>query len=199
MAASQIEEYCKQFAAIQIQAKELVAGLSEPQFNWRPAPGQWSTEECLGHLIIAGQWALREIEPAIERAKARGLTGNGPFRFGPVERFMLNLTEPPVRRKLPAPRQFVPAHGQPITAILPTFLHLQSQFMLQLERADGLDLALIKLPSPISRFLRFSLVFMFAHTAAHERRHLMQARRVREQLPLADTNSEPLKSHPAVI
>jgi hypothetical protein len=52
-----------------------------------------------------------------------------------------------------------------------------------LERADGLDLRRIKVATPISRFLKMSLGMMFAQAAAHEQRHLMQARRVREQLP----------------
>jgi hypothetical protein len=53
-----------------------------------------------------------------------------------------------------------------------------------LERADGLDLRRVKVATPISRFLKMSLGAMFAQIAAHERRHLEQARRVREKLPL---------------
>ena len=88
-----------------------------------------------------------------------------------------------MRDPLPAPGRFVPLHGQPVTAVLPTFLHAQDQFTLQLERADGLDLRHVKVATPISLFLRMSLGMMFAQVAAHERRHLAQARRVQEKLP----------------
>ena len=43
----------------------------------------------------------------------------------------------------------------------------------------------VKVQTPISRFLRLSLGAMLAQIAAHERRHMDQARRVREMLPSA--------------
>jgi hypothetical protein len=66
---------------------------------------------------------------------------------------------------------------------LPTFLHLESQFILQAEAARGLDLRRVKVSTPFSRFLRMSLGMMFAQAAAHQRRHLEQATRVFHQLP----------------
>ena len=60
----------------------------------------------------------------------------------------------------------------------------RASFQLQMERAEGLDLARIKVATPISRFLKMSLGAMFEQAAAHERRHIEQARRVREKLPL---------------
>ena len=62
------------------------------------------------------------------RGKAKGITGTGPFEYPIWERFILRETEPPVRHQMPAPKRFVPVHGQPITGILPTFLHVQRQF-----------------------------------------------------------------------
>lgn len=183
MADPELEQYRQQFAAIQARTRELTAGLNEERFNWRAAPHQWSIEECLAHLTIVGQWEVKAIENAIDATKARGLTGNGPFRYGAFERFLVRMTEPPVRRKVRSPRRFLPLHGQPLTAVVPTFLHLQSQLLLQIERAEGLDLARVKVATPISRLFKLSLGMTFAQTAAHERRHLEQAQRVREMLP----------------
>jgi hypothetical protein len=122
------------------------------------------------------------VEKAVDEAKAKGITGAGPFEFPAWERFILRETEPPVRHQMPAPKRFVPIHGQPITGVLPTFLHVQRQFGIQIERADGLDLRRVKVPTPISRLLKLSLGATIAQAAAHERRHLAQARRVRERL-----------------
>jgi len=180
--ATELEEYQQQIENIKAEARELTLGLSESQFNWRPAPDEWSIEECLSHLTMVGQWELRAIEQAVERGRAGGVTGTGPFSYGPVERFIVDMTQPPVRAKLPDPRRFVPLHGQPVTAILPTFLHVQSMFQLQMQRAEGLDLARVKVPTPISRLMRLSLGATFAQATAHESRHLEQARRVREKL-----------------
>jgi len=183
MAVSELEGYRQQFQLIAEQAQELTAGLSEARFNWRPASGQWSIEECLAHLILVGNQEISALEDAIRRGKERGITSSGPFSYGPVERYVLRLTEPPVRQPISAPRRFRPLHGQPVTAVMPTFLHMQSQLMRHAESAEGLDLRRVKVATPISRFLRLSLGAMFAQIAAHERRHLEQARRVRHQLP----------------
>jgi hypothetical protein len=57
---------------------------------------------------------------------------------------------------------------------------VQREFIRLAELAKGLDLVRVKVRSPISRFIRFSLGITLAQQAAHERRHLEQARRVRE-------------------
>lgn len=153
------------------------------RFNWRPSPADWSIEECLSHLTMVGQWEIRAIETAIDEGKQRGLSGAGPFEYRAIDRFIIHQTEPPVRSPMPASKRFVPLHGQPVTAVLPTFQHVQSQLILQAGRAEGLDLRRVKVATPISRLLKMSLGAMFAQIAAHERRHLDQAWRVREKLP----------------
>jgi len=183
MPVSELEAYRQQFQSIAEQAQELTEGLSEARFNWRPAPDQWSIEECLGHLILVGSQEVIALEDAIRRGKERGITGSGPFSYGPIERYVVRLTEPPVRQPMSAPMRFRPLHGQPVTAVMPTFLHLQNQLMRHTEAAEGLNLRRVKVPTPISRYLRLSLGAMFAQIAAHERRHLEQARLVRHQLP----------------
>ena len=175
--------YRQQFEAIIEETKALVQGLSEEQFNWQPGAGQWSVEECLAHLTMVGQVELNFIEKAIEDGRTRGLTGSGPFRYSAIERYIIRETEPPNRRSLSAPKRFIPAHNQPQTAVMPTYYHVQRMFILQLERADGLDLKRVKAATPISRFLKLSLGAAFEQAAAHERRHLVQARRVREKIP----------------
>ena len=183
MSVSELEGYRQQFQLIADEGAELAAGLNEADFNWRPGPHQWSIEECLAHLISVGDREVLALEDAIRRGKERGLTSQRPFSPGPIERFILGMTEPPVRHPMSAPLRFRPLHGQPVTAVLPTFLHLQSQLMARAEAAEGLDLRKVKVATPVSRWLRLSLGAMFAQIAAHERRHLEQARRVRRQLP----------------
>jgi DinB family protein len=184
VAAAELEQYSREIESIRSQARELTQGLNEAQFNWRPAPDQWSIEECLSHLTMVGQWELRAIEQAIEEGRSRGLTGAGPFEYTGIDRLAVDLTKPPARMRVSTRRHFVPLHGQPVTAILPTFLHVQSQLLLQMERAAGLDLRRIKVVTPISRFLKLSLGMMFAQIAAHEQRHMEQAWRVHKKLPL---------------
>jgi len=184
---AELEAYHQQFEQITKDAADLVEGLTEEEFNWRPAAGAWSIEECLSHLTMVGHAELANIEQAIDQGRARGRTGTPPFEYPALERLILRETEPPVRHTLPAPKRFTPLHNQPLTAVMPTFNHVQSMFLRQIERSDGLDLRRVKVVTPISRLLKISLGTTFAQAAAHERRHLAQARRVRARIPQGAT------------
>jgi hypothetical protein len=56
---------------------------------------------------------------------------------------------------------------------------LQGQLALQLEQASGLDLERIKVPAPGLGPVKLNLHVTLAWIAAHQRRHLWQARQVR--------------------
>ena len=175
----ELAELDRQFAAAKAEASELVNGLKESQFNWRPDARIWSIAECLQHLNIVGDRYAHVLEKTLAEARARGLVGQGPFGYGWLGKWILVNTEPPPKRKVKAARSLTPAYGQPITAVLPTFLHLQEQLALRLEQANGLDLARVKVPVPGFGPVKLNLHITFARIAAHERRHLWQARQVR--------------------
>ncbi len=174
----ELSELAQQFLNVKSDSAELVIGLKETQFNWRPNPDSWSMAECLLHLNIAGDRYAHLLEKIIDDARSRGLTAAGPFSHGRFSRWILANTEPSAKRKTKAPRAFTPAYGQPLTAVMPTFLHLQDQLALLIEKANGLDLARIKVPAP-GLPIKVNLYVTFAWLAAHERRHLWQARQVR--------------------
>ena len=46
-------------------------------------------------------------------------------------------------------------------------------------QADGLDLERIKVPSPVTNLIKYNLGMAFWIQTAHDRRHLWQAREVR--------------------
>jgi len=178
---AELADLQQQFSAIRMEATGLVDGLDNGQFNWRPEAGRWSISECLAHLNIVGERYLRELEPTVAEARERGCTGAGPFGRGWVGGWILANTEPPPKRKFNARRfRSVPAPDQPITAVLPTFLHLQERVARLVESADGLDLGRIKVPAPGMGPVRLNLYATLAWIAAHERRHLWQARQVRQ-------------------
>jgi hypothetical protein len=175
----ELAELDRQFAAAKAEASELVDGLQESQFNWRPGAQAWSMAECFLHLNMVGDRCVHLLEMTLADARGRGRLGDGPFGYGWLGKWIISHTEPPSKHKFKAPRAFAPANGQPITAVLPTFRHLQEQFSQQLQQASGLDLARIRVPAPEARPLRFNLQLTFTWIAAHERRHLWQARQVR--------------------
>ncbi|HLY19286.1 MAG TPA: DinB family protein [Bryobacteraceae bacterium] len=172
---AQIEQ---QLVAVKAEASSLVNGLKITQFNWRPDGRGWSVAECLLHLNMVGHRYVNELDAVLAEARAQGRTAAGPFGYGMFGKWILENTEPPPKRKFKARRPFRPTEDQPVTAVLPTFLHLQDQLSRQLEQASGLDLAHIKVPAPGFGPVRLNLHITLAWIAAHERRHLWQARQV---------------------
>jgi hypothetical protein len=168
-----------EFEAAKADARDLLAGLDDPAFNWRRMPGTWSMAECLDHLNLTGRKYLRALDRAIEAGRAKGLLGAGPFRYGLLESWTVRAMDAPPMFRIKAPKAFVPAPEAPLAESLASFLALQDEFQKSLGRADGLDLRRVKARSPVSRHIKFSLGKAFAGIAAHQRRHLWQARQLR--------------------
>lgn len=177
----ELAEYQEQFTANRREAAVLCSGLSDVQFNWRPEPGRWSIAECLLHLNVGAEVFTHQIEIATDRGRVRGLLAPGPFRYGFLSRWLMRSLEPPVRTRYKIPRQFYPAFGvqHRVTEVLRQFEGAGRRWDECLRRANGLDLARVKVPSPAVPLLRFQLGARFAGQAAHERRHLWQGKQVR--------------------
>lgn len=168
------------FEAAKADARELVAGLPDASFNWRRAPRTWSMGECFDHLNVVGRKYLRAVDRAIEKGRREGLTGVGPFRYGLLEGLFVRTMEPPPRFRFRAPAAFTPASDVRRHDALAAFLALQDELQERLVQAEGLDLRRLKTPSPVSRYLKLSLGKAFEGVAAHQRRHLWQARQVKK-------------------
>lgn len=182
--APQLADFDAQYAAIAARADALVSGLTAAQCNWRPAPGRWSIAECLRHLIAADSLYLVKMDQMIAEARAKGLTGPGPYRFGWFGAWFARSLEPPPRFKVKTQRVFDIARGRdwPVEETLADFGALVAGLRDRLRRANGVELGRVKTTSPAARLLSFSLGACFAILAAHERRHLWQAEQVRTAL-----------------
>ena len=114
---------------------------------------------------------------AIARAgdAGRGHAGE-PFRLGIVGRWMVGSMEPPVRRRMRAPRVIAPAGGVALAEAVTDFVDSQRELRRCVGSAAGLDLGGVRIRSPLAPILRMRLGTAFALVAAHQRRHLWQAR-----------------------
>jgi hypothetical protein len=179
----ELAEYQRHFRANRGEAQRLCRDLGTPQFNWRPAVDRWSIGECLMHLNVSARVFSAAIEAAIDRGRAHGQVAAGPFRYGPFTRWLNRSLEPPIRIRYRSPRLFYPPSGieYEVAATLDVFTAAERRWEDCLSRANGLDLARVKVPSPALPMLRFSLGAVFAGQATHERRHLWQAQQVRAE------------------
>lgn len=178
-----LQEMLRQLDAIKAEAHAVSAGLSESQFNWRPGEGRWSIAECLVHLNRSVTATLPAFDRAIAEGRAKGRTaeGGGPARYGWFSRWMIASMEPPPKRRMKTfPIFQVPVGGSHTLAkVLPEFIVTRDQLVQRIRQADGLDLTRNRTVSPVTRLLRMPLGAYLQFVIAHDRRHLWQARQVR--------------------
>ncbi len=169
------------------EAQTLVAGLTEAQGGWRPAPGSWSIAECLDHLATANRVYLDAMTPPAARALSEGRRRRRPALPGVIGRWFIGSLEPPAkplyRRK--APRLIAPRNAPPLADAVAAFLASHDAARGFLRRYADIDLASVRFPNPFVRGVRFSLATGLHVIAAHERRHLWQAWRIRRGMEAA--------------
>jgi hypothetical protein len=170
-----------QLDAIRREADALTRRLTDEQFNWQPDPTRWSIAHCLQHLVVSADGLLERQEAAIDRARRRGLLSDGPYRHSSRIGAMIAASiEPPPKRRFKSARRLIPSGRYSIEDVLPAFQRRQDSLKQLIARARGVDLGKTRVPLPGVSILRLTLGQSFAFTLGHERRHLWQARAVRE-------------------
>jgi len=162
-------------------ARAVAAGMSRSMGTWRAQPGSWSVAECLDHLATGNRVYLAAMQPAAERALRRGSTRRRPAEPGLIGGWFVRYLEPPVRAglKSKAPRTIRPRPSPELDDALSAFLDSQAAVRAFLCSYANIDLAGVRFANPFIRGVRFSLATGLHVLAAHERRHLWQAWRVR--------------------
>lgn len=170
------------FDAAEEDARALLNGLDETLGTWRPQPGSWSVAECLDHLASGNRVYLRAMAPPAQQAVAHGRRRRNPAVPGLIGRWFVGTFEPPVRPqfRLKAPRTIRPRPSPTLGDAARQFFQSQDELRAFLRQYADIDLAGVKFPNPFVRAFRFSLATGLHVLAAHERRHLWQAWRVRE-------------------
>ena len=168
--------------AVERDARKLVEGLTDEQGIWRADPASWSVAECLDHLATADRVYLQAMQPAAERALAQGRRRQGPAQPGLIGGWFVRTLEPPAKRysRLKAPRIIRPRISPALSDAVAQFLVSHEAALAFLRKYAEIDLAGVRFPNPFIRGVRFSLATGLHVIAAHERRHLWQAWRVRQ-------------------
>ena len=162
-------------------ARELFSGLSSAQLNWKPAPEKWSIAQCLEHLSVASREFEGYFSDALVRGRKKWPVSTGPaYRPSFMGGWLIKLVHPETGRNLTAPKIFRPAESSKIDEPLEKFLKQQERFIEFVRATNGVDYNKTKLRSPVTPLMRYSLADAFVVTVVHGRRHLAQARRVRE-------------------
>ena len=169
--------------AVDLEAINLCAGLTEDQLAWSPRPGRWSIAQNLSHLRRTTEVFLPAVDATLQASKTRNLQSPGPFTLNLYTRLMLWRMDSRPILKLRAPKSIRPRLLSSCAAELDHFLIAQAALRQRIEDAEGFHLTAIRFPSPLASCVRVNLLEFFSLCNAHSRRHLRQANRVRQSLP----------------
>ncbi|HTA42694.1 MAG TPA: DinB family protein [Bryobacteraceae bacterium] len=165
--------------AAEVDAANLLDGLTDAQVNWQPENGRrWSIAQCLDHLakmnpFYAGHF-LRALGAARKETQApfRGLK---PTWFG--RRFVKALGPLPAPR-MKAPRETIPASTIPLAGLLESYVRSHDDYRELVRAASEVDVNRVTVGNPFIGAVRMRVSTVLLIIPAHDRRHLGQARQV---------------------
>jgi hypothetical protein len=157
-------------------AKKLVAGLTEEQLNWQPAPGCWSVGQCLEHLCITNEAYLPAISAVLNEQPDSPADEITPGWF--ARWFIRSFIEPsPQTKRAPAPAKIRPTARVGLS-VLERFLAGNESCRELMVRARAKNVNRIHFWNPFIPGIRFTVGTGLQIIVGHERRHLLQAERV---------------------
>ncbi len=175
---ARFESECR---AIYQDVETLLTGLSRAQFNWQPDAGRrWSIAQNLDHMTRANLEYAEPVARAIACARPRDARVPGvPNWFGA---WFIGQLEPPVKMTLKAPSKIIPgADFDPVDA-RKAFDASVDRVKELLDRAWLIDLSRARFANPFLGGLPlFNVASSFLIALAHMRRHVAQARAVRDR------------------
>lgn len=159
------------------RASDLARALSTEQLNWKPAEGSWSIGQCLDHLLVANDVYLPAIAEALQNQRPTPVQDITPGWFG--RWFIRNYIEPSSSGgKARAPRKIAPSpHVDP--SVLERFLQSNDVARDLVRRASPYDVNRIRFRNPFLPLLRFTVGTGLEIVSRHQRRHLLQAERIK--------------------
>lgn len=183
-----LERISGELTEAQARMHRLAESVDDVTWTTRPPHAGWSIDECVSHLTLTNQRYLPILEAAADQAPAwfDGRDGQPDvpdrLRRDLAGWFLTRMMEPPVRFRLPTAAPFEPPGPASRSATVAAFDATQAALLNQIRDMDGLNITTIRIRSPFNQALRYSAWSALCILAAHERRHIWQAERVRDAL-----------------
>jgi hypothetical protein len=160
------------------RVNDLARGLSSEQLNWKPADDRWSVGQCLQHLYITNEVYLPAIAEALDDRTPSPVQDITPGWFG--RWFIRAFIEPSSQRmRAKAPTKIAPA-SQVDPAVLDLFLRSNDAVRDLVRRAGAYDINRVRFRNPLAPLVRFTVGTGLEIVWRHQRRHLLQAERIKQ-------------------
>jgi len=176
-----IEEIVNELEEVTRRTRGLFGNLSTEQLNWKPTTGSWSIAQCLDHLITINQLYF----PLLQSMRTGRVTPTFAERYSPMSGFfgkvLIRTLSPEYSKKTETSQKAEPWMSEIDRGIIDRFAEHQATLMEHLQRMPpSLDRSRTVITSPLLRWVTYSLDDCLTILAVHEKRHLLQAKRVME-------------------
>ena len=181
MTSNQGEHLSGLVSAVNAITDQTLAGfgdLTAPQLNWKPSADQWSVAHCFDHLVRANEAFFPIFEKVLSGEKKNTFWESVPWLPAFWGKMVIKAVAPESTRKLKAPKIFHPSSSRVDGAIIRRFIDQQNQVIRYMKATEDLDLEKIKISSPVTNLITYSLMDAYRIIITHEKRHLLQAMRV---------------------
>ena len=183
MTSNQGEHLSRLISAATAITDQTLAGfghLTAQQLNWKPGADQWSVAQCFDHLVTANAAYFPIFEKVLSGEKKNTFWESLPWLPAFFGKLVIQAVAPETTRKRKAPKIFRPSSSRVDEAVIRRFIDQQAQVIRYMKATEDLDLEKIKISSPVSNFITYSLMDAYRIIVTHEERHLLQAMRVSE-------------------
>lgn len=155
-----------------------VSGLTEAQFAYQPAAGQWSIADVLHHLVLVEEANQKLFGMMLKKAAESGAPADpSPDEsvtdaISPYSQALLDREQ-----KVTAPERVQPVSAITGEAALTRLQAVRENTVAAAEKLGQYDLSLMKWPHPL--FGELNLYQWFLFVGLHERRHADQISEIR--------------------
>jgi hypothetical protein len=178
MISERIASVVSDLDSISVEARDAFGELNAKQLNWKSDEKSWSVAQCLDHLITINSLYF----PIFEKLRAGNLPNTFLERVSPLSgffgRFLIKSMSPENPKKMNTSKKAYPSASEISGDIVEKFADHNRELADHIEKLPhDTDLARI-ITSPLAGFVTYSLDDCLTMLLVHERRHMLQARRV---------------------
>lgn len=151
--------------------------------NWNKPPqeGKWSPIQIIEHLNSYNRYYLPQIAKSLSEGKRKQIRYDPHFKPGWFGNYFTKIMLPGkdgnVGNKMSAPKNHRPPITLNVETVLNEFITEQGKLLQYLKMASETDIAKLKAPISISKFIKLKLGDTFRFLIAHQQRHFVQLKR----------------------
>jgi hypothetical protein len=175
-----MDHYIEALNANTALAQEQFGGLSNEQFNFKPAPDQWSIGQCLLHLVKTNKGYFPIYERFLDGTYEPNFFERLGWFSGFWERLFIHGVDPKNVKKMKAPASIQPSQSHIDKSIIDKLGEQNKLIASYYNKLQPMHPDQLIVSSPFAKFIVYNLDTTFRIVNLHEQRHLQQAMRVKE-------------------